>query len=143
MISEFKEQFAFLSNFYHCEFVWNGFTWHSSECAYQAAKSINYNDWCAIAKMSAGQSKRAGKKVKLRADWEQIKFHLMHEIVREKFLQNDHLKMLLIATGERLLEEGNSWGDRVWGISPANSGNGKNELGKILMAIRKELNGSL
>ena len=142
MISEFKGQFAFLSNFYNCQFVWNGFTWHCSECAFQAAKSLNYEDWQAIAKMTAGQSKRAGKKVKLRSDWDKIKFHIMYQIVREKFMQNSHLTMLLIATGDHILEEGNSWGDRIWGVSPANSGNGNNALGNILMTIRKELNGA-
>jgi predicted NAD-dependent protein-ADP-ribosyltransferase YbiA (DUF1768 family) len=35
------------------------------------------------------------------------------------------------------LIEGNTWGDKYWGQCPI--GNGRNELGKILMAIRDDI----
>ena len=37
---------------------------------------------------------------------------------------------------DALLEEGNTWGDRVWGVC---QGQGENRLGKILMKVREEL----
>ena len=49
------------------------------------------------------------------------------------------LKNALLATGEVLIVEGNTWNDTFWGQCPV--GNGKNWLGNILMEIRKELSG--
>ena len=60
----------------------------------------------------------------------------MREIVFEKFKQNPHLTKKLLDTGDVYLEEGNNWGDRIWGTV---NGVGRNELGKILMEVRKEL----
>ena len=37
---------------------------------------------------------------------------------------------------DEYLEEGNNWGDKVWGTV---NGEGENNLGKILMRVRKEL----
>ena len=44
---------------------------------------------------------------------------------------------MLIQTGDSVLIEGNTWGDRVWGVC---NGVGENRLGRILMKIRSELN---
>jgi predicted NAD-dependent protein-ADP-ribosyltransferase YbiA (DUF1768 family) len=65
----------------------------------------------------------------------------MTELVTAKFQQNPQLAASLIATGHRVLEEGNSWGDAFWGISPAGSGKGHNTLGQILMKVREQLRG--
>ena len=43
---------------------------------------------------------------------------------------------MLIKTGNTELIEGNFWGDTFWGIC---DGVGENNLGKILMRVRKEL----
>lgn len=60
----------------------------------------------------------------------------MYEICLAKFSQNEELKIKLLATGDEHLEEGNTWGDRIWGT--VNS-KGQNHLGKILMRVREEL----
>ena len=60
----------------------------------------------------------------------------MEEIVRAKFRQNTELADKLLATGDAYLEEGNTWGDRVWGTV---NGSGANRLGVILMQIRAEI----
>lgn len=39
----------------------------------------------------------------------------MEELVRAKFTQNPDLADKLLATGDAHLEEGNTWGDRIWG----------------------------
>ena len=83
-------------------------------------------------------SKKLGRRVKLRPDWEEVKVGLMEEIVRAKFTQNEELKALLLATGEAYLEEGNTWHDTCWGVD-AKTGEGQNHLGKILMKVRDEL----
>lgn len=60
----------------------------------------------------------------------------MKDIVMAKFTQNEDLKEKLLSTGNTYLEEGNTWGDRIWGVV---DGNGANLLGNILMNVRKEL----
>lgn len=60
----------------------------------------------------------------------------MYEICMAKFTQNEDLKEKLLATGNDILEEGNTWGDKVWGTV---NGVGENKLGKILMKVREEL----
>jgi predicted NAD-dependent protein-ADP-ribosyltransferase YbiA (DUF1768 family) len=65
-----------------------------------------------------------------------VKFDVMERCVREKFTRHADLRAKLLATGDAVLEEGNDWGDRVWGVY---QGQGDNRLGKILMKVRREL----
>lgn len=70
-------------------------------------------------------SKKRGRSVSLRKDWEQVKIRIMHEIVQAKFEQNPVLAEKLVETGNACLEEGNTWGDRIWGTV---DGRGANHL---------------
>lgn len=137
-IQQFNGKYRFLSNFWPCSFWWNSFLWPSSEHAYQAAKSTEYEDWVRIcqATVTPGQAKRMGKSFTLQPDWEQVKYSIMLSIVKEKFYQDQDLMDKLNATESLQLEEGNTWGDKIWGISPPGSGIGQNLLGKILMQVR-------
>lgn len=138
-IETFFGQYRFLSNFWPATFVWDGIIWHHSEGAYVAAKTLDQDMRLQISKVkNPGDVKRLGRKLELRPDWEQVKVQIMYEIVKAKFTQNPDLKQKLLDTGDAILEEGNTWGDKVWGISPPGSGNGRNELGKILMRLRDE-----
>lgn len=65
-------------------------------------------------KLNPSEAKKLGRKVTLRKDWESVKIKIMEEIVRAKFVQNPELAQKLIATGNAYLEEGNTWGDKVW-----------------------------
>ena len=60
----------------------------------------------------------------------------MLNVVRAKFDQHPDLAQKLLETGDEELVEGNTWGDRYWGVC---GGKGKNMLGKILMRVREEL----
>ena len=60
----------------------------------------------------------------------------MEECVRFKFTHHTELRDALLATADVELIEGNTWGDRIWGVY---QGEGENHLGKILMKIRSEL----
>jgi ribA/ribD-fused uncharacterized protein len=136
MISSFSGEFAFLSNFHPARVVFDGVVFPTVEHAFQAAKSTNREDWCFIAALrTAGQAKRAGRKVQLREDWEHIKIDVMTELVFQKFSDPD-LRQQLLATGDRELVEGNTWNDRFWGVC---KGKGENHLGKILTFVRKHL----
>ena len=52
--------------------------------------------------------------------------------------ENEDLKQRLLATGDKRLVEGNTWGDTFWGVD-LRSGRGENQLGRILMRVREEL----
>ena len=135
----FKNEYRFLSNFYIVHFSWEGFIWSSSESAYQAAKSVDKTLYPDFSRLTPSESKKLGRRLVLREDWEYIKFDIMKDILFNKFSQNALIKKYLIDTNNAILEEGNHWNDRIWGVSPVGSGNGENNLGKILMNIRKEL----
>ena len=60
----------------------------------------------------------------------------MKELLMAKFSQNEDLKKKLLDTGDATLIEGNTWGDKYWGVC---KGVGKNRLGELLMEVREEL----
>lgn len=132
MITSFSGEYAFLSNFYPTQIRYGGI-YPTAEHAYQAMKTLSLNERFKIAKLTTpGQVKRAGREVTLRPDWEDIKLRVMEEILYNKF-HNRELAKKLIATGGQVLVEGNTWGDTYWGVC---NGKGKNNLGKLLMAVR-------
>lgn len=137
VISEFRGKYYFLSNFYACDLLWEGQVWKTTEHVFQAMKTDSKSDREIIRKApSPGVAKRLGRKVQLREDWEEEKDEVMYQIVLQKFKQNKDLRKALIATGDALLIEGNTWGDFYWGMC---RGEGQNKLGHILMRVRKEV----
>lgn len=138
-IDRFTEVHWFLSNFYPCRVKFEGLTYPSSEHAYQAAKCLHARDRRLIAKCpTAGEAKRIGRRVEAIKDWDKRRLAIMHRVVMAKFKQNKKLGRKLIETYPAKLEEGNNWGDRVWGTV---DGVGKNWLGFVLMDVRKKLMG--
>lgn len=73
-----------------------------------------------------------GSQILLHPDWDAVKMGLMKEIARAKFIQNPHLAGKLLATDNRQIAEGNTWGDTYWGVD-IQTGKGENHLGQILM----------
>lgn len=138
-ILQFSGEYRFLSNFWIAPVFWEGLLYPSSECAYQAAKSLDPAVRLLFTTMTPSQAKKAGKTVELRGDWEEVKLQVMYEIVLAKFTQNPSLKEKLLDTGTAYLEEGNYHNDRFWGVCPPVTGTGRNELGKTLIQVRREL----
>ena len=64
----------------------------------------------------------------------------MYDLVYQKFHNDSTLMKLLLQTGSSLLIEGNTWNDRIWGVTLDQQGQwvGENHLGKILMFIRDQ-----
>ena len=89
-----------------------------------------------FAHLSADEAKRLGQKIKMRSDWDEIKYQVMEQVVYAKFTQNPTLSQDLLDTGDKPLKEGNTWGDVYWGIN-LRTGEDENNLGKILMALRE------
>ena len=145
-------EYGFLSNFHPCKVTYNGITYNHSEGAFQAQKTLNEEERQFISTLTPGKSKRAcGRhglsengslfKIKLRADWEEVKDQIMYQIVKAKFEQNPNLKEKLINTGSAELIEGTTWHDNYWGnctCEKCKNIEGQNHLGKILMQVRNE-----
>lgn len=159
-IDSFSGKYRFLSNFCPVNIEYQGIEYASVEHAFQAAKSIDRNERLKIAAAkSPAYAKRLGRKLKLRDDWESIKFNVMTVLLSEKFSVIPLMESLE-ETGRKYLIEGNSWQDVTYGACervPAwydkdyiiSGGQkldwysttphlyGYNRLGKILMLIRE------
>jgi ribA/ribD-fused uncharacterized protein len=136
-IDSFQGEYRFLSNFYPATVEYQGIMYPTVEHAYQSAKTLDMNQRRRIAQLpSPAEAKVAGRALPLRPDWGQVKFEVMTECVRYKFTHSALLREQLLATGDAYLEEGNTWGDQIWGVY---QGKGQNHLGLTLMQIRDEL----
>lgn len=78
-------------------------------------------------------ARRLGQAPNMREDWDAIKYAVMLDLNCQKFM-NPRLQTMLMQSGSAYLEETNHWGDTYWGVC---NGVGQNNLGKILMEIRK------
>jgi|GEM_PF-713368 len=136
VINEFRGKYYFLSNFYNAPVTYEGITYLNNESAFQSAKTCEYDKRLKFANLDSSSAKRKGRNIKLKHGWDIIKFDIMYEICLAKFTQNQDLREKLLATGGEHLEEGNTWGDKIWGTV---NGIGQNNLGKILMRVREEL----
>lgn len=141
-IRSFREEYSFLSNFYPCKIVYDGFTFTSVETTFQAAKCAERTDRLQFQYLEPVKAKRIGRQIKLRNDWEQVKLSILTEFIRLKFTGNPELLSKLLATGDALLVEKNTWHDNFYGdckCDRCRNKPGKNHLGQILMKIRDEM----
>jgi ribA/ribD-fused uncharacterized protein len=142
----FVGNYAFCTNFYKADVVYEGILYPSTEHAYQAAKSLDpqFRLYVANVVILPGQAKHAGNNklenqavpCVLRKDWDDIKIQVMEDVCRDKFTRHPKLMDMLLATGDIELVEYNTWRDHFWGKSF--QGVGRNELGKVLMKLRHE-----
>lgn len=136
VIDSFTGEHFFLSNFYPAPLEFGGFVFPTSEHAYQAAKSSDINIWRRFTKIPhPGQAKKYGRQIEVRPNWEKEKINVMRKVLNNKFRDNEDLLQMLYNTGSAKLVEGNTWGDRFWGVC---DGRGLNNLGILLMEIRDD-----
>lgn len=139
IIHEFQGFYRWLSNFWKVPVEMDGMIYPSVEHAYQAAKTFDQSARLSIqALYKPGDAKRAGRRVTLRTDWEKVKLDVMLALLRNKFLDKN-LREKLLATGDSMLIEGNTWGDTFWGMC---GDSGENHLGRLLMQVRDEIRGA-
>ncbi len=136
-ITSFHGAHFFLSNFSASPIVLDDLTYPTVEHAFQAAKKLDPAERQSILDApTPAAAKGLGRQGSLRADWEQVKFDLMHTLLQQKFAQPE-LRQALLDTGDAELIEGNTWGDRVWGcVLVKGQWVGKNQLGILLMRVR-------
>lgn len=134
-ITEFNDEFAWLSNFWRHDIELDGVIYPTVEHAYQASKTTPDNR--SLFKYGTpGQAKRLGRQIVIRSDWEKVKVEVMKSLIRKKFPPGSKLAEKLIETAPWALIEGNTWNDTFWGVC---RGRGSNMLGKILMEHRRNL----
>lgn len=68
-------------------------------------------------------------------EWDSQRVDVMIALLVQKY-QDPGLASKLLATGEKVLIEGNSWNDTFWGVC---NNRGRNILGRILMNLRDKL----
>lgn len=144
-INRFDGEYRFLSNFYPVTLrLDDGLTYSTLEHAYQAMKSTDLVEREKFTRIpSPGRAKKFGQRIRMRPDWDDVKVGTMYALLRIKFgleepvtAEQQELGQRLLATGDALLIEGNTWGDEFWGQC---GGRGLNYLGMLLMRVRTEL----
>lgn len=135
-----KDEYGFLSNFYPAPTMFEGIIYPTSEHGYMAAKTeVRGERDLILACQTAKEAKELGRKVTLRANWENgLRDKFMLAIVFDKFWRNPKLAYSLLQTGNKYLEESNHWRDLHFGVD-YKTGEGQNMLGKILMGVRESL----
>lgn len=141
VVTRFRGDYFFLSNFYEGEeFIYNGMKYTNAECAFQSQKNPGKKHL--FEGLRPSDSKKLGRVVPIREDWENVKDSIMFEVCYAKFYQDKELQKLLLETGDKYLMEGNFHGDRYWGKTYSQRHGvwvGDNKLGIILMDVRTKL----
>lgn len=136
-ITKFRGKYEFLSNMYPTILYIGDEIYPSAEHAFQAMKCLDKDERIAMSTCrSSKEAKAAGRLVKLRPDWEEVKVDMMYKVLKAKF-ENPELAQKLRDTNGETLVEGNTWGDDFWGVN--SKGQGRNMLGNLLMQVRKEI----
>lgn len=146
VVPQFDGEWFFLSNFYEAptDFLMDGekVTMPTGEHAFQAAKCHAMVDMTqkkeyvrrVASAPTPSKAKYEGRSCRIAVDkWDHIKVDCMREVVFQKFLQHPDIRSQLLTTGDAMLVEGNTWGDKFWGRV---DGKGYNKLGVILMEVR-------
>ena len=148
-----NEENAYLSNWYHSDFVKDGVIYTSMEQYMMHRNALTFGDAEIAEKIMAvsdfGAIKALGRQVHDYDDhiWCGIRQIIVYEGLLEKFRQNPELKEQLLATGDALLAEC-AFNDRIWAIGltmqdknrfEIEKWRGQNLLGFALMQVREKL----
>ncbi len=142
IIGFYPREFYVFDNFSAFQVDWNERSWPTSEHAYHAGKFIDAAPEIVELIFNARSPHDALKiateyKSRRREDWDEVKIGHMEEICRLKMQQNSYVYEKLLLSGDMEIVEDSPkddfWG---WGINR----DGRNELGKIWMRLRDELN---
>lgn len=138
--SEKTPEYNVFGNFFPVKLLIDGKVWPTVEHYFQAMKfptNVEYQEEIRSAKTPAKAKSLGRKDSNVREDWETHRLTVMETALREKFSdRHPELKAKLLETGNILLRDASPQ-DNFWGIGRKKLG--QNNLGKILMKIRKEL----
>lgn len=139
MITQFRDEYSWLSNFAPVQVELGGIVYSSVEHAYISAKidDIEWKHLCASNEFTAGQLKRVSKNLDVIKNWYLIKYDVMQNLLNQKYNQEPY-KTKLLNTENTYIQEGNYWNDTYWGVC-LKTNIGDNVLGNLIMDIRKKL----
>ncbi len=143
-IGFYTREFYCLDNFSAFKFEFGGKVFQTVEHAYQSYKFIHTAPEIAKQIIESNSPHDAKKiadlnKDKVDPNWQNINIELMEKLLRAKMEQNPTVKEKLLKTKGHLICE-DSPKDSFWGIGP--NRDGRNELGKLWMKLRDEINKS-
>ena len=136
------EPYGCFSNFSPHAVVMDARQWPTSEHYYQAQKFVgtpNVHLCEQVRQMPTPEAAAAlgrDRQHPVRSDWNDVKCHVMYEVVKVKFQSHLNIQNILLRTGDALIIE-NSPTDCFWGCGVDRDG--ENHLGRILMRVRYEL----
>ena len=138
MIKEFQGKYRWLSNFAPVNIILSGIQYRSVEHAYMSEKSdeLWWKYFCRDT-IKPGDVKRKSKDIKLFDDWYDKRVGVMAMCIEQKY-NIEPYKTNLINTGNLLIQEGNYWNDKFWGVC-LKTNEGLNVLGKLIMSKREQL----
>lgn len=142
VIGFYPREFYPLDNFSSFKVEYDGYLYASCEEAYQALSFKGSNEKLyqkVIHSHSADEAQRIAytNSDKQRPDWNDVKVGIMEELLRAKLDQNPYVKKKLLQTDNYTIVE-DSPKDDFWGWGP--NRDGYNQLGKLWMKLRDELN---
>lgn len=141
VVGFYEREFYVFSNFSSFQVDWRGRHWPTSEHAYQAARFMGVAEDLVEQIYRANSAHEAweiaGKNKSRQIDnWDDIKVETMLDICRHKLQQNPYVEKKLRLTNDEYLVE-DSPVDSFWGWGSDKQG--RNELGKVWMSLREEL----
>ena len=144
---------VFSQHYQPCSFEIGGIVFNSSEQWMMVCKARLFNDVASVKKILAStcpkEQKQLGREVRNfdKKIWEEKAIDFVVEGNVAKFGQNEHMKNILLDTGERVLVEASPY-DKIWGIGLSENDSraldphqwqGSNWLGIALMKTRDVL----
>ena len=136
-----NDPYYYFTNFYRASIELDGYVWPTTEHYFQAQKFFGtpYYDYIRSlpTPREAFQVSRLPQAAEcVRGDWPRVKKQIMLKALRAKFIQDEQLRQLLLDTKDVDLVE-HTRNDSYWG--DGGDGSGQNQLGKLLMQVRKEI----
>lgn len=143
MISEFRGDNRWLSNFHAAVILADEKIYPTTEHFYQSKRALTIEDELAvISQETPFKAMHFGRDLTNQRpfeEWAKLRLGIMRRASLLKYTQHLDLARCLVATGDEELVEGNSWNDIFWGQCPI--GTGENWLGRILMETREIVKG--
>lgn len=144
VVGFYEREFYPFSNFSSFAVKWKGKIWPTSEHAYQASRFMGKNPKI-VEKIFKAKSADEAYKIAIKylaknmTKYNERDVKTMEDIVRCKLNQNLYVMHKLMQTGKRtIIEDSPKDGFWGWGLNKK----GRNELGKIWMKLRDEVNNS-
>jgi len=156
------EEFEFFwsgpfSQWHPSSFVINGVKYNCAEQYMMAEKARMFKDAKSLRKImktnSPREQKALGRKVKNFnvGKWQSAAKDIVYRASMAKFTQDEKLKEILLATGDKILVEASPY-DKIWGIGLAkddkraqsrSTWQGKNWLGEVLTRVKNDINSGI